>query len=60
MLATGTFPAHSKFSQVLPVFKKGNRTDIYAYRPISLPTSFSKIFEKLSIIDYFNILKELI
>jgi Notch-like protein len=46
MLVTGTFPTRLKFSQILPVFKKGNRVEISAYRPVSLLTSFSKIFEK--------------
>jgi hypothetical protein len=44
MLASGTFPTRLKFSQIPPVFKKGNRVDISAYRPVSLLTSFPKIF----------------
>jgi Notch-like protein len=60
MLFTGTFPTHFKFSQILPIFKKGIRVEISAYRPISLLTSFSKIFENVIIIDCFNILKEVI
>jgi hypothetical protein len=32
---------------VKPLFKKGDNRDIRNYRPISLPTSFSKIFEKM-------------
>jgi Notch-like protein len=46
MLSTGKFPTYLKCSQVLPVYKKGNRVEISAYKPISLLTSFSKIFEK--------------
>ena len=41
------FPARLKYSQIIPVFKKGNKTELTSYRPISLLTSFSKIFEKL-------------
>jgi len=35
-----------KFSTVKPIHKKGNNTNLTTYRPISLLTSFSKIFEK--------------
>jgi len=48
MLSTGTFPTWlKKFSQVLPLFKKGNKTEMSDYRPVSLLTSFCKIFEKV-------------
>jgi hypothetical protein len=47
MLFTGMFPTRSEFSQILPIFKKGNRVEISAYRPVSLLTSFSKILEKV-------------
>jgi len=50
MLSTGIFPTHLKFSQISPIFKKGNKTEISAYKPVSLLTSFSKIFEK----DIYN------
>jgi hypothetical protein len=32
--------------QVPPIFEKGNRAEIAAYRVISLLTSFYKVFEK--------------
>jgi len=47
MLSTGTFPTWLKFSQVFPLFKKGKKTEMSNYRPVSLLTSFSKIFEKV-------------
>jgi hypothetical protein len=46
-LATGIFPDRLKFSDVKPLFKKGNKTDFTNYRPISLLTLFSKIIEKI-------------
>ena len=47
MLSTGTFPTPLKFSQINPIFKKGNKAEISNYRPISLLTSFSKVFKKV-------------
>jgi hypothetical protein len=35
-----------KFSIIKPTFKKGNKMNLTNYRPISLLTSFSKVFEK--------------
>ena len=46
-LSSGIFPSRSKFSEIIPVHKKGNRMDITNFRPISLLTSFSKILEKV-------------
>ena len=47
MLSTGTFPTRLKCSQVSPMFEKSNKTEMSAYRLVSLLTSFSKIFEKV-------------
>ena len=47
MLSTGSFPDRLKLSEVKPIFKKGEKNDPSNYRPISIPTSFSKIFEKI-------------
>jgi hypothetical protein len=46
-LSMGTFPSRLKYAQINPIFKDGERTSIKNYLPISLLTSFSKIFEKV-------------
>ena len=47
MLSTGIFPTRLKFAEVKPLFKTGEKKNICNYRPVSLLTSFSKIFEKV-------------
>ena len=46
-LSSGVFPDRLKYAIVKPIFKKGSEQAISNYRPISLLTSFSKVFEKL-------------
>jgi hypothetical protein len=36
-----------QYATIRPLFKKGNKDDINNYRPISILTSFSKLFEKV-------------
>lgn len=42
---TGTFPTILKQSTIVPIHKKGKKDILDNYRPISLLSSFSKIFE---------------
>ena len=46
-LETGFIPREFKIAKIVPVFKEGNRHDFNNYRPISLLSSFSKLFEKI-------------
>lgn len=41
----GVFPEQLKLALIIPIYKKGNCEDMNSYRPISLLSSFSKIFE---------------
>jgi len=55
MLSTGTFLDRIKYSEIKPTYKKGDKTLITNYRPISLLPVFSKIFERLYIKDFITI-----
>ena len=46
-LTYGIFPDKLKQALVIPVYKKGDETQIENYRPISLLSCFSKIFKKV-------------
>lgn len=45
-LSTGRFPESLKMAVIIPIFKKGDPQSVNQYRPISLISSFSKIYEK--------------
>jgi len=45
--STGTLPSDWKTAQVVPIFKKGSRTDAANYRPISLTSIPCKIMESM-------------
>ena len=56
-LVTGIFPDKLKIAKVLPLFKKDDHTLMDNYRPISLLTSISKLYEKVvfsQLYDYFR------
>ena len=43
----GIYPDVLKIAQIIPVYKKGNKSSCTNYRPISLLSPINKIFEKL-------------
>ena len=46
MMTSVTFPDAIKISKVIPVYKKGDESNLSIYKPIALLPSISKIFEK--------------
>jgi hypothetical protein len=46
-ISSGTFPDCLKYALVQPLFKKGDRTKFFNYRPISILSSFLKVLEKV-------------
>lgn len=51
------FPQCFKFAKVVPVFKKGDKSDYNNYRPVSVLPVFSKVLEVLinsQVLEYFE------
>lgn len=66
-LATGIFPDKLKTASINPVYKTGSgplteeydpKTDVYNYRPISILTALSKLFEKVIVKQFTEFLNE--
>jgi len=47
VLSSVPFPMCLKYSQISPISKEGDKTEMSTYRPLSFLTSFSKIFERV-------------
>ena len=60
-IRNGEYPDALKIAKVIPIYKKGEHTDINNYRPISILTHLNKIFETIicsqmkSFLDKHNI-----
>ena len=46
-MLSGTFPTRLKYAIVKPLLMKGDKEIVAKYRPFSLLTSFSKVFERI-------------
>ena len=57
-LEQGIIPDLLKCAKVIPLHKSGSRTDVTNYRPISLLSCFSKIYEKVMHKRLINFLEE--
>ena len=53
-LKCGTFPTCFKHTNLIPVYKKGDKRNVCNYRPISLLPRFSKVFEKVVYDSLYN------
>lgn len=55
---TGTFPDNLKIGKVVPILKKKDPNEMENYRPITIPSSFSKLFEYCYLDRLINFLKK--
>jgi hypothetical protein len=47
ILITGVYPTDWKRANIVPIHKAGSRNDVSNYRPVSLTSVISKVFERL-------------
>ncbi len=57
-LSIGIFPNSYKKANVIPIHKKESKTIVNNYRPISLLSVVSKVFEKIVFKYVYNFFKE--
>jgi hypothetical protein len=55
-ISSGIFPEVWKSARVIPIHKKGDKTDIGNYRPIAILSPLSKVLEKIIQKELFRIL----
>jgi hypothetical protein len=56
-LEVGVFPAAWKIANVIPLYKKGDRSLLSSYRPVSLLSCLSKVFERITAVLLLDYLK---
>jgi hypothetical protein len=57
-ISTGIFPRELKIANVIPIFKSSSPEEITNYRPVSLLTTLSKIYERAFYTRLLNFLNE--
>ena len=57
ILTTGIFPDKLKYAKVVPIYEKGENTQLCNYRPISLLPVISKVIEKIMYSQLDNFFK---
>jgi hypothetical protein len=57
-IATDSFPMEWKVARVTPIFKKGQRTVLDNYRPISILPAVSKLMERILCDQMYEYLKK--
>ena len=50
IILTSLFPEQLKYADIKPVFKKDSRNDKRNYRPVSILSNISKIYERFSVL----------
>ena len=53
-LSKSEFPTQWKTASVMPLFKKGDKSSISNYRPISLLSAVGKVFERIVLKEVFD------
>lgn len=46
-ISTGVFPSKMQVARVVALYKKGDKKDVWNYRPVSILPVFSKGFKKM-------------
>ena len=59
-IVSGIFPSNLKLADVTPAHKKGDRTDKSNYRPISILTNISKVFERLMFYQMYTYIENIL
>ena len=54
----GVFPDELKIGKIIPIFKSGSCLEVNNYRPITVLSFFSKIFEKVAYIHLINFINK--
>ena len=55
-IKSGNYPKQLKIAQVIPIYKKGSKLECVNYRPISILSSWNKIFEKMIFVRLYKFL----